>query len=210
MYPVRTPALLKPLMKDLIWAMPDDGRSVYLTFDDGPTPGVTDKVLDLLTIYQAKATFFCIGRNAEAHPELMARIRQEGHSIGDHTYDHLNGWNSTPFNYFRSVLRSQRVTRGTLFRPPYGRITHQQARVLGKRFDLVMWDVLSGDFDTRIDGAQCARNVLRNWRPGSIIVFHDSLKAEPRLMTALPMVLEQLAAKGYEACSLPAQGIRVR
>ena len=210
MYPVRTPALLKPLMKDLIWAMPDDGRSVYLTFDDGPTPGVTDKVLDLLAAYQAKATFFCIGRNAEAHPDLLARIRREGHSIGDHTYDHLNGWNSSPFSYFRNVLLSRRITKGTLFRPPYGRITYQQAKGLGRRFDLVMWDVLSGDFDTRIDGAQCARNVLRNWRPGSIIVFHDSLKAEARLMTALPRVLEQLAGKGFEARSLPEQGIRER
>lgn len=210
MYPVRTPALLKPLMKDLIWSMPDDGRSVYLTFDDGPTPGVTDKVLDLLAAYQAKATFFCIGSNAEAHPELMARIRREGHSIGDHTYDHLNGWKNSAFSYFRNVLRSQRITQGTLFRPPYGRITQQQAKVLGSRFDVVMWDVLSGDFDTAIDGAQCARNVLRNWRAGSIIVFHDSLKAEVRLMTALPLVLEQLAECGFVACSLPERGIRPR
>lgn len=197
MYFTRTPALLKPLMKELQWSGPAEGRKLYITFDDGPIPEVTPWVLDTLAEYGAKATFFCIGKNVAQHPELFARIRQEGHSVGNHTYDHLNGWNTPRLTYLRNVLRCQELTGSGLFRPPYGRITRPQAHALGKRFSVVMWDVLSADFDQGLDGDRCLRNVIEQSVPGSIIVFHDSLKAESRLRHALPAALAHFATEGY-------------
>lgn len=197
MYLARTPAIMKPLMRELIWSMPGTGRTVHLTFDDGPIPEVTPWVLDTLAEHDAKATFFCIGRNAEANPGLLHRIGQEGHAVGNHTYDHLDGWHTTAFTYLRNVLRCQDLTGSRLFRPPYGHITRRQAKALHARFDVVMWSVLSADFDTGIDGKQCLHNVTRNTHPGAIIVFHDSLKAEVRLRYVLPRVLAWLGREGY-------------
>jgi len=209
MYLARTPAPLKPLFRDLVWSVPDAGRRVYLTFDDGPIPEVTPWVLDVLAQHGAKGTFFCIGRNAEQHPELLHRIRTEGHAVGNHTYEHLNGWQNSTRTYLRSVLRCQAITGTPLFRPPYGRITAGQAKALKARFHVVMWDVLSADFDTAIDGERCVHNVLDNVTPGAIIVFHDSLKAAPRLRHALPRVLAQLGELGFTMAPLdPAQLIR--
>lgn len=202
MYLARTPALLKPLMKELQWSGPAATRTVYLTFDDGPIPEVTPWVLDTLAEYNAKATFFCIGSNVAQHPELFARLRQEGHTVGNHTFDHLNGWNTQRFTYLRNVLRCQAYTGSRLFRPPYGRITRQQMKALRQRFNVVMWDVLSADFDERLDAGQCLRNVVEHSTPGSIIVFHDSLKAEPRLRHALPAALAHFAAEGYSMAAL--------
>ncbi len=207
MYLTRTPALLKPLMKELQWSGPAEGRKLYLTFDDGPIPEVTPWVLDTLAQHGAKATFFCIGRNVAQHPALFARIRQEGHSVGNHTYDHLNGWNTERFSYLRNVLRCQDLTRSKLFRPPYGRITRPQTQALRKRFSVVMWDVLSADFDERLDGEQCLRNVIEHSVPGSIIVFHDSLKAESRLRHALPAALAHFTAQGYSMEALNEAGL---
>jgi peptidoglycan/xylan/chitin deacetylase (PgdA/CDA1 family) len=207
MYLARTPALIKPLLKDFIWHMSRSGRAVYLTFDDGPVPEVTPWVLDTLAEYGARATFFCIGRNAQANPELLARIRRDGHSVGNHTHAHPNGWKTPTPAYFRDVLMCQSITGTKLFRPPYGRISREQSRALGKRFSLIMWDVLSGDFDTTIDGAKCLRNVVDHCRAGSIIVLHDSLKAETRLRFALPRILEHLMNEGYALHALPEDGI---
>ncbi len=206
MYPVRPPALLRPLLPGATWAMPADGREVYLTFDDGPEPQVTPWVLDRLARAGARASFFCIGRNAARHPAIMQRTRAEGHAIGNHTWDHANGWRTGHIAYLRQVLRCQPLTGTTLFRPPYGRITPGQARALSRRFRLVMWDVLSGDFDTAIGPHRCARNVLDHVRPGSIVVFHDSRKAWPRLRQALPVVLDRLKADGWSMRALPAPG----
>lgn len=203
MYLIRTPALLKPLMKELQWSGPAEGRKLYLTFDDGPIPEVTPWVLDTLAQFGAKATFFCIGKNVAQHPELFARTKQEGHSVGNHTYDHLNGWNTPRFTYLRNVLRCQALTGSRLFRPPYGRITQQQTQALRARFNVVMWDVLSADFDESLDGERCLRNVIDHSVAGSIIVFHDSLKAESRLRHALPAALAHFAAEGYSMEALP-------
>jgi peptidoglycan/xylan/chitin deacetylase (PgdA/CDA1 family) len=207
MYLARTPALIKPLLKEFIWHMTGSERTVYLTFDDGPIPEVTPWVLDTLAEYEAHATFFCIGRNAQENPGLLARIRAEGHSVGNHTYAHSNGWNTPTPAYLRDVLLCQSITGTKLFRPPYGRISREQSRALGKRFSLIMWDVLSGDFDTTIDGARCLRNVVDHCTAGSIIVFHDSLKAEPRLRTALPLALDHLVKEGYALHALPEHGL---
>lgn len=204
MYFARTPALIKPLLKGLVWDMPAPEPTVYLTFDDGPIPEVTPWVLDQLARYRAQATFFCIGRNAEAHPAILERIRAEGHGIGNHTWNHTNGWRTDVRSYVKEVLRTERVlaphlSTGTelLFRPPYGRISPPQLRRLRKRYTVVMWDVLSADFDVHIDGPTCFANVADHVRSGSIVVFHDSIKAEPRLRHALPLVLEFLAQEGY-------------
>jgi len=203
MYLARTPALVKPLMRELTWCMPAGQRTVYLTFDDGPIPELTPWVLDVLAEHGAEATFFCVGSNAAAHPQLLQRIRREGHSVGNHTFDHSSGWNSSTFGYLRNVLRCQALTGSRLFRPPYGRMTRQQARALRKRFTLVMWDVLSADFDTTLDGERCLQNVRENSTDGSIVVFHDSLKAEERLRYALPLALEHFTQQGYTMAALP-------
>lgn len=212
MYLVRTPALVKPLFKELVWRMPAAERTVYLTFDDGPVPGVTPWVLDELARSGARATFFCIGKNVAANPEIRARILREGHAVGNHTWGHVNGWRTPLRSYLRDVVRAEPLVgqeegRKLLFRPPYGRITRQQVRALSRRYALVMWDVLSADFDTSLTGDQCLMNVVNNVRPGSIVVFHDSSKARPRLEYALPRVLEHLANEGYTFRTL--DGLRV-
>jgi peptidoglycan/xylan/chitin deacetylase (PgdA/CDA1 family) len=207
MYLVRTPEILKPLFKDLLWNVPGSTDTVYLTFDDGPIPEVTPWVLDQLKEHGAKATFFCLGRNAELYRPIFDRIMEEGHTIGNHTYDHVNGWNTTLFAYLRNVLQCQQITRTDLFRPPYGRITREQAKALEVRFKVVMWEVLSADFDVSIDGQQCYRNVIDNMRPGSVIVFHDSLKAADRLQVALPLVMKEIISRGWKMEALRARTI---
>ena len=208
MYLARTPALVKPLLKEFTWSMPSTGKDLYLTFDDGPTPDVTPWVLDTLAERGALATFFVLGRNAAAEPMLMERIRNEGHALGNHTWDHPNGWRTPFFTYLRSVVRCAAEVDTALFRPPYGRISRQQSRAVRNRYELVMWDVLSADFDTGLSGDQCTLNVTRNAVPGSIIVFHDSVKAEPRLRIALPQALAHFADLGYRFKKLEAQEIR--
>ena len=197
MYLVKTPSLLKPLAKDLLWHVPATQREVYFTFDDGPTPGVTEAALDLLRSFDAKATFFCLGKNVEANPELYARISAEGHAIGNHTFDHPDGWKTNQFAYLRNVLLAKKSIQSALFRPPYGRITPAQVTALKNQFRLVMWDVLSADFDSANSPQQCYQNVVENVTPGSIVVFHDSLKAQANMEYALERSLEQLSSEGY-------------
>jgi len=202
-YLARTPRSAQSFFKEVVWNIPGPGKDLYLTFDDGPIPVVTPWVLDLLAQHEAQATFFCIGSNCAANPEILARIRREGHAVGNHTYDHLPGRSTPMRTYLRNVLQCQPFTGTRLFRPPYMSITLNQTRVLRSRFDVVLWDVLSGDFDTDISGEQCLRNVVDNVRPGSIILFHDSVKAEPHLRFALPEVLRRFAAEGYRFKALP-------
>ena len=203
MYLVRTPALAKPLYRDLLWHLPRTGNNVFLTFDDGPDPSVTPWVLDQLGAHGMKGTFFCVGRNAASHPELVQRMIREGHAVGNHTWDHVRGWGCPDRSYLRNVLQCDALLRTRLFRPPYGRITRSQAACLRRRFRVVMWDVLSADFDEALSGERCAANVLAHVRPGSIVVFHDSRKAEERLRVALPMVLQELTLRGLHSVALP-------
>ena len=197
MYLVKTPSLLKPLAKDLLWHVTTTQREVYITFDDGPTPGVTGAALDLLNRFDAKATFFCLGKNVEANPELYSRISAEGHAIGNHTFDHPDGWKTNHFAYLRNVLLAKANIQSSLFRPPYGRITPAQVTALKNHFRLVMWDVLSADFDSANSPQQCYENVVENVTPGSIVVFHDSLKAQANMLYALERSLEHLSSEGY-------------
>ncbi len=203
MYPVKTPALLKPLAKDLLWHIEDVEKKIYLTFDDGPTPGVTEEILKRLSRYQALATFFCLGKNIQAHTALYSHILTQGHQVGNHTYDHPDGWKTSNYSYFKNVLRANEFCNSPLFRPPYGRITPGQAAALKRRYTIVMWDVLSADFDSDISAEQCLKNVIDHAHSGSIVVFHDSIKAHKKMLYALEGVLDHFSGLDYEFHSLP-------
>ena len=203
MYFARTPRTAQSFFKELVWNVPGPDKDLYLTFDDGPIPVVTPWVLDVLKEHDAKGTFFCIGRNCVENPAILQRIRDEGHSVGNHTFDHLPGRSTPMRTYLRNVLQCQPYTGTRLFRPPYMSITLNQTRVLRSRFDVVLWDVLSGDFDPGISAEQCLRNVIDNVRRGSIVLFHDNEKSEPHLRYALPKVLEHFGTQGYRFKALP-------
>lgn len=200
MYFIKTPQTLKNIFPAIVWDMPllGEDKTIYLTLDDGPTPGVTDWTLDLLKQFGVKATFFCIGKNVVNHPELFLRISGEGHAVGNHTFTHKNGWETDNFSYYKDILKCSEVVESDLYRPPYGRITKRQIKTLNqKRFTIVMWDVLSGDFDEKLSKEQCLQNVLSHTKPGSIVLFHDSIKAEQRLKYSLPKFIEHYLKKGY-------------
>lgn len=179
------------------WRIPTEERVVYLTFDDGPIPELTPWVLDQLKAYGAKATFFCVGDNVVKHPELFERLLAEGHSIGNHTFNHLNGWHTDTLPYLHNVRRCARVVPSRLFRPPYGKLMPLQRAFLVRHFRIIMWDVLSGDYDADISPDQCLAHVLDNVQPGSIVVLHDNVKAERNLRFVLPAALEYFAAGGW-------------
>ncbi|MBS1547368.1 MAG: polysaccharide deacetylase family protein [Bacteroidetes bacterium] len=197
--------MLAMLDRRVLWHVPTKGNEVFLTFDDGPEPGVTPQVLDILAAHGAKATFFCIGEKVRKYPDLVARIAGEGHSVGHHTWDHADGWRTPAKAYFRSVLRGATEVGGPLFRPPYGHLAPRHAPLLGKRFQVVMWDVMGFDFKPGRTGKACARRVLRRIRPGSIIVLHDNLKSAACVKSALPLILGGISEKGFRAVALAPQ-----
>ena len=206
MYLVKTPWWLRSLYLDLVWRIKEPGKTVYLTFDDGPHETATPFVLDELKKYNAKASFFCIGKNVAEHGDIYNRILQEGHSVGNHTYNHVNGWKVSDEEYVKEVAQAATLIQSNLFRPPYGKIKRSQQKQLktqNPKLQTIMWDVLSGDFDTTLTPEACAGYVLYHTRPGSIIVFHDSTKAFDRMKYALPKVLERFTKEGYEFKALP-------
>lgn len=194
---MRVPAIVKAYYPDLIWRIPTSQKEIYLTFDDGPTPFVTKWVLDQLRLYNAKATFFCLGKNVKEHPVIYKNILKEGHAVGNHTFDHKNGWKSNNFEYIRNVLKGSVWIRSDLFRPPYGRIKKAQIKKLKDRFRIVMWDVLSEDYNSSISSEKCFHTVRNQSRNGSIVVFHDSRKAQKNLKKILPEVLAYFSERGY-------------
>lgn len=198
-YPVRTPALFRLIYPSLEWRGNAADKTIYLTFDDGPHPVATPFVLDLLKQYNIKATFFCIGKNVQRYPQVYQRILAEGHQIGNHTQDHNNGWKTSKEDYLNNIFTAAQLIDTNLFRPPYGRITRAQIKAVQQQFAyrIIMWDVLSGDFDTALTPEQCWQQVKSATCPGSIIVFHDSEKAWPRLQVALPKTIEYFLEKGY-------------
>ncbi|MBX2845724.1 MAG: polysaccharide deacetylase family protein [Saprospiraceae bacterium] len=207
MYFARTPSLLKKTLKQASWEMPDTEKKVYLTFDDGPTPMVTTTVLNILDTYNAKGTFFCIGKNVVDHPEIYEDILKRGHSIGNHTYNHLSGWETTAKKYVQNTEECAKVVNSNLFRPPYGRISPRQYNLLKDHYHIIMWSVLSWDFDPWLSWEHCMQNVVKNVRPGSIVVFHDSEKAADRCIPALKDCLKRLGNEGYEFAALPYKAI---
>lgn len=208
MYLHKTPRLIRAIAHDFIWRIPTVNQEVFLTFDDGPTPIITEKVLDILTQFGAKATFFCIGKNAQNHPQIVTRILNEGHAIGNHTQTHRRGWKTGYAQYLRDVVQAKQHLDTVLFRPPYGQITRSQTRALKNHFHLIMWDILSGDFDPEMSVEQCIQIVSNQCVPGSIVVFHDSMKASPILLQSLPIILQQLQEKGFAFSSISPQHVR--
>jgi peptidoglycan/xylan/chitin deacetylase (PgdA/CDA1 family) len=199
----KTPWTVTKLFSQGIWKLKET-ETIYLTFDDGPTPGVTEFVLTLLKHFDAKATFFCIGKNIRQHPDIFDKIADEGHAIGNHTMNHISGWKTTAEMYLHEVEECERElnsrlchNRRKLFRPPYGRITPSQMRELVKTYRIIFWDVLSYDFNEKITGNDVAATVLKHAHGGSIVVFHDSIKAFPRLKVALPRVLEHFCKLNF-------------
>ncbi|WKZ65419.1 MAG: polysaccharide deacetylase family protein [Flavobacteriales bacterium] len=206
MVPARVPPPLRWLLPGAMWRMRTEERVLFLTFDDGPLPGLTPWVLDTLRAHRAKATFFMLGRNASAHPGIVQQVRDEGHGIGNHTWSHPDGWRTTTDAYLADVERARACTGSSLFRPPYGRIGARQFKALRSRYQVVMWDVLSADYDSRLSPGRCLHRVTAAARPGSIIVFHDSLKAERLLRATLPAALDRLSGMGYRFLRLPEPG----
>lgn len=206
-YWIKTHLFIKKIFSNYIWDVSNATNKIYLTFDDGPTPVITEWVLEELKKYNAKATFFCIGNNIEKHPEIFEKVIADGHSIGNHTYSHLNGWKTSTATYIEnsmqwSVVSGQDCKLNTehckLFRPPYGKIKRSQSKKLRHLgYKIIMWDVLSADFDRSISKQKCLDNVIKNTKPGSIIVFHDSVKAFPNLEYTLPLALKYWATKGF-------------
>ncbi|UZH54095.1 polysaccharide deacetylase family protein [Salinimicrobium tongyeongense] len=204
----RIPRVIKYLFPKRIWDVPTGGKNLYLSFDDGPIPEITPWVLEQLESYNARATFFCIGDNVAKHPEIFDQVVKAGHTVGNHTHNHLNGWSTSIEAYVSNVKQAQQVidrelpqkkgSKNALFRPPYGKIRNMQAKKLQQEgFKVVMWSIVSMDYDRRLSSEKVLQNVLKNAGPGSIIVFHDSLKAEKNLKAVLPQVLEHFQKRGY-------------
>jgi len=208
----RTPKLLTTLYPECLWKVDTQKKILYLTFDDGPIPEITPFVLDELKKYKAKATFFCIGKNIDANPGLFKRIHTEGHSIGNHTYNHLSGWKYTNKRYFKDIEDCQDVLdrlhptsdirHPTFFRPPYGKLKPSQYKALKDKYRIVMWDILTMDYSPQISKQRVLNNVLKYATEGSIIVFHDSLKAKAKVEYALPKVLQHFSDKGYKFATI--------
>jgi peptidoglycan/xylan/chitin deacetylase (PgdA/CDA1 family) len=202
MIPHRTPFFLPILYPSLTWRLPAGNKELFLTFDDGPVSGPTDFVLEELKKFSVIATFFCIGDNIRKHPDVFRKIVEGGHAIGNHTYNHLNGWRTSPQEYidnikkFEQQLSIANCKQSTVFRPPYGKVTRSQIKRLA-HYKIIMWDVLSQDYNKNLSPEKCLQNTIEATRPGSIIVFHDSFKAERNLRFALPRFVSHFHDKGY-------------
>ena len=204
---IKTNPIIKRIFSNYVWSIPNREKKVFLTFDDGPIPEITDWVLEQLKVYHFKATFFCIGNNIVNHPDIFNRVIREGHAIGNHTFDHVKGWSTSNQAYLRQVEKCEEVIQKSshhnpsakLFRPPYGKIKPLQSKKLRKSgYKIIMWDVLSADYKKEISKEKCLENVIRHVEPGSIIVFHDSKKAFRNLEYALPKTLQFLSENGYQ------------
>lgn len=200
-YWVKTHWIVKKLLPKYVWSLPTDSKIVYLTFDDGPTPGITEWVLEQLAHFDAKATFFCIGNNIVNHRDIFERTVAAGHAIGNHTFNHMNGWHTDDRVYLANVEACEKElthVSTALFRPPYAKLGRAQSKAMFARgYKIIMWDVLSADFDQTITKEKCLENVIGNIRPGSIVIFHDSIKASENLRYALPKTLQFLKDNGF-------------
>jgi peptidoglycan/xylan/chitin deacetylase (PgdA/CDA1 family) len=191
---------LRKLMPALIWDVPGAGDGdVFLTFDDGPTPGITEWILKELARFDMKATFFCLGKNVALYPELYEQILAAGHRVGNHTYNHSKGWGVSTERYIKSVGRAEKFIHSDLFRPPYGRISPRKSRLLSARYKIVMWNIISRDYNRQLSRRGCLNNVIQHVHAGDIIVFHDSEKAFKNLLFALPRTLRWLSDNGLKS-----------
>jgi len=206
-YWIKTNFLIKWIYRKYVWDIPNQEKKIYITFDDGPIPEITEWVLTQLKNHDAKAAFFCIGNNIEKHPKIFHKIIEEGHAIGNHTFHHMNGWKTNTEEYLDNLLLCEeqikkfsiRSLQSKLFRPPYGKIKSKQAKkILQLGYKIIMWDILSADFDQNITPEKCLKNILSNIKTGSIIVFHDSVKSFENLEYVLPKTLDFIKKEGYE------------
>lgn len=211
--PVKTPIVAKMMFPNFIWDIATTEKIIYLTFDDGPTPEITNWTLKTLNAYNAKATFFCIGKNIEQHPDIFENIIIDGHAIGNHTHNHIKGWKSKTKIYLANIFEADSIIRNQmplishdkqqslsvkLFRPPYGQITPKQGKnLIDLGYKIIMWDVLSFDWEKDVTPEKCLKNVVSNTTYGSVVVFHDSVKASKNMQYTLPKVLEYFSKKGF-------------
>jgi len=202
--PARVPQWLKMLYPKRIWQMDVHEKILFISFDDGPHEIITPQVLDILAKHGAKATFFCLGKNVLQHPSIFERIMAEGHAVGNHSHHHLNGWKSTDEEYMDDVVAASRWISSNLFRPPYGRLKSSQARRLqAAGFKVVMWGVLSADYNKKISKEKCAVRVSKHIEPGAIVLFHDSEKAANNMLHALEMLLKNATEQGFRFEAMP-------
>ena len=202
MYWVKIPTWFQSVFHGMTWTKKDENK-VYLTFDDGPIPEATPEILDILKTYDVKATFFCVGENVQKNHTIYQRILEEGHSVGNHTQNHLNGWKVDSGHYISNIKEANDFISSNLFRPPYGRINLKSYTRLKKDYQIIMWDVLSGDFDPNLSEKQCLDNIFKNTQQGSIIVMHDSIKTIDKVRNILPAVIEELKSRNFELAALP-------
>ncbi|GAB1404128.1 polysaccharide deacetylase family protein [Lentimicrobium sp.] len=202
---VKPPKVLTDLLlRKLIWQMPAGKKQIFITFDDGPVPEITPEVLRILSSFKARATFFCVGENVSKHPQVYEQILKAGHKTGNHTYNHLNGWKTRQEDYLQNIARCRELINSNLFRPPYGRINPWHIPVIKKQgYKIVMWSVLTQDYDASLTAGQVLDNALKYTNDGSIVVFHDSVKAADRMLYALQGFLEHFGKKGYRFEALP-------
>lgn len=199
---INPPKQVTGFLPNFIWNKKTSQKEIFLTFDDGPVPGLTPKVLDILDLYGAKATFFCVGENVKKYPEIYQEILDRGHKTGNHTYNHLNGFKTNSTDYIKNAEKSEKYIKTDLFRPPYGKMKYGQISALKKKYKLILWDVLTMDYSQSIGHAECFDNVKRFTKPGSIVVFHDNYKAEKNMIPTLTETLIQYSKMDYSFSKL--------
>lgn len=194
--PVTPPKTLRALYPQCLWNLPNSENKIYLTFDDGPTPELLPFILETLDKFNVRATFFCVGENIRKYPQLFDELLAK-HAVGNHTFNHMNGWKSANYSYYKNIKKFDEVYRSPLFRPPYGRIKRTQAKHISKQYKIIMWDVLSYDYSNNTSPKKCLANVVKNVKSGSVIVFHDNKKAQKNVIYALPRAIGHLLRKGF-------------
>jgi peptidoglycan/xylan/chitin deacetylase (PgdA/CDA1 family) len=201
---VKMTRLFEILFPRYIWRIKTTEKKIYLTFDDGPIPEVTEWVLENLALFNAKGTFFCVGENIIKHPEILKKIINDGHIVANHTQNHLKGWKTendlylNNFHLCEKSIESIKKEKSNLFRPPYGQLKRKQADEILRTHKILMWSVLTKDYDANFDEVKCLENAIKKTRNGSIVLFHDSLKAQKNLRYVLPKYLEHFSKKGYK------------
>ena len=199
---LQVPEILKSVIKNVVWRINPAKKVIYLTFDDGPNPGVTPQVLDILDRFEVKATFFCVGENVSRFPDVFDEVKRRGHTVGNHTFNHLKGFEYSTDDYVRNVKKASEFIDSRLFRPPHGQIKPSQIKALKDDYLIIMWDFITYDYDKRIDPEKIIAEVKKRSRNGSIVVFHDSLKAEKNVLQVLPEALRFWKENGYEVCHI--------